>query len=446
MFVQNDKNQTSKNLRVRETYSKSLAPGVEQILNLLRNKKHLTRQEIERTCEMGRTAVTDRLSVLSDIGFINEGSLGVTTGGRAPRLIQFNADAGRFLVASIEQEVLGVGMADLSGNLLTEHHENIDANASSDQIMKHLIALFDLLLDREVTNIDVLGIGLSIPGPVESFSNSHFFYKTPSMPSAWADAPLIEQLLSYYKAPVWIRGSVEAMAMGQTQSLDTFESETVLFVKVSNRIEASLIINGSLYQGANGLTGLIGHTPVESAGATSSLNSVAGELMVAKLGNDAANSGQSKILENILAQQANINAIDVSNAARAADHVAMEILSNCGRRIGQNIATIANMLNPSRIIISGSLVQDNDILLAAIREMIYRNAHPLISKDTLVEASVLGHSAGLIGSAAIAADGLFEPAYLKQWVLYGHPANEPKFKGLLGELNQDNRIEEFIVD
>ncbi len=48
--------------------------------------------------------------------------------------------------------------------------------------------------------------------------------------------------------------------------------------------------------------------------------------------------------------------------------------------IGQVVATLANMLNPELIVLSGSIAQSNDTAGSA-REAIYGASHPLVSRD-----------------------------------------------------------------
>ena len=88
-----------------------------------------TRQELERKSDLGRAVVADRLTMLADLGLIDESELGTATGGRAPRLVRLAARRGRVLVATLDQTALGVGVADLAGNLLTEHHEEFELTA-----------------------------------------------------------------------------------------------------------------------------------------------------------------------------------------------------------------------------------------------------------------------------------------------------------------------------
>ena len=77
------------------------------------------------------------------------------------------------------------------------------------------------------------------------------------------------------------------------------------------------------------------------------------------------------------------------------DAVAVDILSRSGRLIGQVVATLANMLNPEVIALSGSVAQSNDILLAAVREAVDvpLAAYQVSGEYAMVEAAA---AAGMI--------------------------------------------------
>ena len=65
------------------------APSLVELLNLVRTGAANTRQELERQSEFGRAVVADRLTMLGDLGLVDESELGTATGGRAPRLVRF---------------------------------------------------------------------------------------------------------------------------------------------------------------------------------------------------------------------------------------------------------------------------------------------------------------------------------------------------------------------
>lgn len=408
----------------------SAAPSLGTILNLVRTGKALTRQELERESELGRAVVSDRLATLTEIGLVVESELGVASGGRAPRLVQFRTELGCILVATLDQSALGVGIADLSGRLFTEHHEAIEFVSDPESIAGRIIALFDWLITKHAQDMPVWGIAISVPGPVSEGDNTVFMERTPPFLPSWENFPFVEMLIRRFGAPVWLRSSIETMTMGERFAGAGQAVRNMLFVKVGKRIGAGLIFDGRLYRGGQGVAGVIGQMPLQVGDRSSTLDALAGSDMIAREGLAAAQSGRSALLADTLRRGGDVGAIEVSQAAQSGDPVSMEILGQSGRLIGHSVAMLANMLNPDLIVLSGTMAQTNDLILAAVRETVYGESHPLVTRDLIITKSQMGSSAGLVGAAIVVTESLFDPLCLKDWVVHGTPLSHPAFKTL----------------
>ena len=405
------------------------------ILQLVRANTPLTRQEIERDTELGRAIVSARLSSLSELSMIDESELGTASGGRAPRLVRFRSEAARILVATLDQTAIGIGVADLSGQLLMEHHEAMDLALGPAVVLERLCALFDWVLQKHRGGIPVWGIGLSTPGPVPEAGDSLFPIETPAFLPGWDNFPFVEKLVKRYQAPVWMRSSVETMTVGEFNA--GAGAKDMLFVKVGKRIGAGIIFNGQLYRGAQGAAGLIGQSPARFGEEGGTIDALAGSDYIAREGKKAAAAGTSPYLADIVRRGGEINAIEVGQAAQTGDAASITIMSRAGHVLGHNIAVLANLLNPALIVLSGSIAQADDILLAAVREAVYGESHPLVTRDLRILRSQLGSSAGLVGAASVVADALFETATLRNWILRGSPLQHPDFVAVLASANSE---------
>lgn len=424
-------NSSEKRGKGRPRNIESAARSLEIILNLVRTGQATTRQQLEQASELGRAVVADRLATLGEARLVDESALATPNGGRAPRLVQFNRDAGRILVATLDQTAIGVGVADLAGRIQLEHHEARDLSMPPEDTTGRLGALFEWLLEKEEGPPPVWGIGISMPGPVQTPDDGAFLSTTPTLLPAWEGYPFVETLLVRFGAPVWLRSSVECMTMGEFRDGNDVGVRNMLFIKVGKRIGAGMVFDGRLYRGAEGAAGLIGQLPIETEGRSGPLEVLAGSDAIAREGLEAARSGASSVLADLMRRNETVGAIDVGQAAQMGDAVPMEILSRSGRLIGQVVAPLANLLNPSLIVLSGSLAQTNDVLLAAVRESVYGASHPLVTRNLKVQSSRMGNSAGLVGAAVVAAEGLFEPDVLRQWVSYGSPLRSQELAAVL---------------
>ena len=58
------------------------------------------------------------------------------------------------------------------------------------------------------------------------------------------------------------------------------------------------------------------------------------------------------------------------------------------------LASVVNFFNPSLIVIGGGVANSPDLLLASIRETVYRRSLPLATRDLLIQRSSLGGPGG----------------------------------------------------
>jgi hypothetical protein len=89
------------------------------------------------------------------------------------------------------------------------------------------------------------------------------------------------------------------------------------------------------------------------------------------------------------------------------------------------LAALTNAFNPSLIVLGGEVAETGDILLAAVREAVYRRSHPLVTRDLRIVRSQMGNSSGLVGAALTLIDTYFEPQFLEGWVATGSPSRHP---------------------
>jgi predicted NBD/HSP70 family sugar kinase len=408
------------------------------LLNLVRSNGPVTRQELERRLGLGRAVVASRLTALARLGLAHEAELGRPSGGRAPRLVQFRADAGLILVAVLDPGKIGVGAADISGRLLIEHHEATDPGAGPIPTVKRLATLFDWVLGQHREGRQVWGIGIAAPGPIELETGQRFGPSSVDFAPGWSAYPLAEHLGLRYAAPVAIRNSVQMRTLGELRAGNGQGAGSFLFVHLGTEISTSLVSEGHLHRGAQGAAGMIGHVPVENGGSavcrcgnTGCLEVVAGADAIISEATRAAREERSRHLAESLAANGAISIADVGLAAQRGDAFSAELLSRCGRQIGSVLAAIANAFNPSLIVLGGEVAETGDILLAAIREAIYRSSHPLVTRDLRIVRSQMGDSAGLVGSALTLIDDFFAPDFLAAWIMAGSPSGHPELAALL---------------
>ena len=407
--------------------AKTCPPGLVEVLDYVRRHESCTRADLVAATGLSRALVGQRLDALVGYGLVAEHGVGPSTGGRAPRRVRFSADAGHLLVADVGATSIDVAVADLAGAVLAHTAEPADVAAGPEVVLGRVEALFDECLCEVDAPGPLLGIGVGVPGPVEFEAGRPI--SPPIMPG-W-DGYDVPRRLARYGAPVWIDNDVNVMALGELTAGLGRGRESFVFVKIGTGIGAGIVLRGELHRGAQGCAGDIGHVQVPvgdrddvvcRCGNLNCLEALAGGAALARDAEAAARDGRSPFLLGALETAGAVDAADVTRGAAHGDPACVELLANAGRFVGQVVATIVNVFNPSLIVIGGGVAGAGDGLLATIRQTVYSRSLPLATRNLAVHRSALGDRAGVVGAATMVAGELFARDYLPLWLDAGVPA------------------------
>jgi predicted NBD/HSP70 family sugar kinase len=206
---------------------------------------------------------------------------------------------------------------------------------------------------------------------------------------------------AYTAVPVLIDNDVNVMALGERHA-HLADVADLVFIKVATGIGAGIVSGGRLQRGAQGTAGDLGHVRVARAGET-----------VCRCGNrgclEAIAAGPA------LAAGLRESGLDVTDApgvvalVRQGDPLAVQAVRQAGRDLGEVVATLVNLINPSAVVVGGALAEAGESLLAGIREVVYSRSLPLATEHLSIVASRAGEGAGVIGAAALAIEHVLSP-------------------------------------
>jgi glucokinase-like ROK family protein len=249
----------------------------------------------------------------------------------------------------------------------------------------------------------------------------------------WDGYPVRARLARRFRVPVWVDNDVNLMALGELRFGLARGERDVLYIKIGTGIGAGLVSGGRLHRGAQGCAGDVGHVAVVDdaaiicrCGNVGCLEALAGGAALAREAAVAATSGRSALLADLLGTGRRLDARDVSTAAQHGDPFSVELITRSGQLVGRMLATLVNFYNPSLIIIGGGVANAGDLLLAAIRQVVYQRSLPLATRNLRMARSPLADRAGLVGASAMVADELFSRELLGRWIDRGSPAGRPE--------------------
>jgi glucokinase-like ROK family protein len=328
-----------------------------------------------------------------------------TTGGRRAGTLRLSRGLGVLVGVALGATGLEVGILAPDLELLAHHSEPADVRDGPAAVLARVRALMRELLKRAGVRVrDVIAIGIGVPGPVDFELGQ--LANPPLMPE-WDAYSIRDDLRADFSAPVFVDNDVNVMALGELWRMQR-GLRNFLVIKVGTGIGCGIVCHGRVYRGANGSAGDVGHICVDPAGPRchcgnlGCVETMAAGPAIARAATEAARSGQSALLAQMLAERGTLKLQDVAQASRAGDVAAHAIVQRSGALIGQMLASIVNFHNPSHVFIGGSVQRVGPLFLAAVRQSVYHRSLALSTRHLEIQYTPLGERAGLIGAAVLA--------------------------------------------
>lgn len=394
--------------------------GTHEVLDLLRSGQVLTKTEIAAFTGLSRSTVNQRIDGLLEAGLVIA-SGAESTKGRPAGSFAFNRTAGHFLIADIGATAMRVGLCDLTGAILDEVEQSISVMDGPEVVLGLVESDFSALLLRAGSSAEsVLGIGISVPGPVDTETGQVVH---PPIMTGWDKYDIPGWFRGGYGCPVLVDKDANAMAFGEQQS--TFPKvRHLLMVKIGTGVGSGLISDGALHRGADGAAGDIGHNYVPKPVGIESEP----ECRCGNTGCLEAYAGGWALLRDLQALGLDISTVDEAvRLLRSGERNAVRLARTASRLLGEAIAITVNLFNPQVVVIGGQLAAAEDYYLAGIREAVYRRSLPLATRRIEIVGAKQGNQAGVIGMALLVAQEIFAayPLPRIRTVANAAPARQP---------------------
>jgi predicted NBD/HSP70 family sugar kinase len=371
-----------------------------EILQLFRSGLVLTKTEVAARTGLSRSTINQRIDSLLDTRLVTP-SGAESTKGRPAESFAFNRTGGHLLVADIGATGMRVGLCDLSGTILAEVELTIPVTEGPDIVLGLVGDEFVRLLEGAAALPDsVVGIGISVPGPVDTASGQVVH---PPIMTGWDQYDIPGWFSRGYDCPVIVDKDANAMAFGE-QQVSHPEVRHLLMVKVGTGVGSGLISDGRLHRGADGAAGDIGHNYVSKPAYVRDEP----ECRCGNIGCLEAYAGGWAILRDLQALGVDADSVDDAvRLLRSGNRDAVRLARNASQLLGEAIAVTVNLFNPQVVVIGGQLAAADDYLFAGIKSAVYRRSLPLATRRIQIVGATQGKQAGIIGLALLVAQSVF---------------------------------------
>jgi glucokinase len=262
----------------------------------------------------------------------------------------------------------------------------------------------------EFEHEDVAAIGVGIPSTIDQRVGR----AVASVNVPLSDVDLREHLRTRFGVPAAIENDANAAALAEHRFGAGRGSRHMVMLTLGTGIGGGLILDGSLYRGAVGAAGELGHITLEIDGppcfgncpGRGHLEALASGTAADHLARELATEHPDGDLGRAAAAGREVDARVAVDLAGEGPGDARALLEEVGRRLGEGIATLVNVFNPEVVVLGGGFARGGELLFEPARDVVAERA--LVPARDLVRIvpALLGPEAGLIGAGLVAFEAL----------------------------------------
>ncbi len=292
---------------------------------------------------------------------------------------------------------------DETGTMITNWEiPTVTANGGSQILPDIAASIRDF---REKSGIDaesLLGIGIGVPGPVDSKGNVNRCVNL-----GWGTFNISKELSSLTGLPVTAGNDANVAALGEFWKGGGKGYRNMVFVTLGTGVGGGIVIEGKLLHGAHGAGAEIGHMVLnrnETAvcgcgkrGCVEQYCSATGIVRLAKLALDASQE------ESSLRRVTSLTCKDIFDAGKQGDQLALQVLDQYYAYMGEFLANVCCVVNPEVVVIGGGVSKAGNVLLDGLKPYFGKYVFHAASNVQFALAS-LGNDAGAYGAFKLALD------------------------------------------
>lgn len=307
-------------------------------------------------------------------------------------------------------------------------------DATPNRIIPRIFCAIQQVLEEAGMKLNQIeGIGIGIPGPVDS--SSGVVCTLPNLPG-WDDLPLGEIIRDYSDVPVFIENDANTAGLGEFIFGVGRGCKNMIYLTISTGIGSGIIADGQILAGASGMAGELGHMTIDrnglrcNCGNIGCLESIASGTAIARRANEEIAAGRgaelltfagslSKFTDGVsdplvlstggvyqVADEStshilHVDAPLVACAAKAGVPLAREIITDVAEGLGVGLVNIIHLFNPDIIILGGGVVQIGSMLMKPALRIVQERSMKMPQQAVRIVQAQLGADVGIIGAGAL---------------------------------------------
>ncbi|MBR5559462.1 MAG: ROK family glucokinase [Oscillospiraceae bacterium] len=293
-----------------------------------------------------------------------------------------------------------LGLFSTSGQLLEKWEIPTCTEQEGKKVLPDIAASIEnKLKEKQISHDNVEGIGIGVPGPVDS---SNVVHKCINL--GWGVLNVKEEMNRLLPdiPKVAAGNDANVAALGELWQGGGQGSRSTVMMTLGTGVGGGVVLDGRIIAGHNGGAGEIGHITVEPQ--ETELCACGKKGCVEQY---ASANGIVRLAKRMLTQSDEPSALrdmpqftskDICELAEQGDPMATAILERCGEYLGRALSCASAVIDPDVFIIGGGMSRAGKVLTDVIQRHYSQYAFH-VSAHTRVVTARLGNDAGIYGCA-----------------------------------------------
>lgn len=350
------------------------APAFSRVFAEVLKHGPIARIDVSNRTGLSQAGVTKAVNRLIQHGLITtHDTMPSASPGRPVQPISVNEEALLAIGVTVRvNEIFGV-VTTLRANVLHSVHRQLASIAVAD-VMESIADVVQELTDQLGADAErIIGAGIAFSGDVD---REHGVVRA-SARLNWTHVHVRELLRDRFDFPVIVENDVRALTIAEEWFGIGVDTSSFAIVTIGAGIGCGVYVNGDVVGGAHGVAGELGHLPLAGVDAVCPCG---------RRGCVEAVASSSAILQSIRAAKLDplLTMREAVELARSGDADAGFAFERAGSMIGLAMATLANLVGPSVILLAGESVTNYDLFERRVRESFDEHAFGAAAECTIV--------------------------------------------------------------
>ncbi|MFP8489711.1 ROK family protein [Gracilimonas sp. Q87] len=273
----------------------------------------------------------------------------------------------------------------------------------------------DHLLDRIADTVkdlikknEIIGMGMGMPGMVSKDQTT--INNPPNLPG-WGSVNAAQEMENRLGIPCKIENDANIAALGSLHFGVGNKYDSFIMITLGTGVGGGIIYERKLFKGTMGMAGELGHVIIDYHGPLSNsvtrgtVEAYLGQRFLSRYASDLISQNPSNPLyKKFFKDFSQLEPVDLTNAAREGNELAIEILAKSGQRLGYAIINYVHMMDIRKFVVSGGVSKAGDFLFEPAKDIVNKHMMEPFREGFELTYEDLGNDSALLGAAGLAFD------------------------------------------